>query len=401
MSPVKKAKRGRQPGFGTVRRLPSGNVQASYVGPDGKRHNAGSTFTNIGPARDWLASVKAQINSGAWRPPEEAKRQRERENLTFGEYAEQWFATRRKKGQPLRPNTQQAYRAHLDKRLAFFSDIRLVAIDRAMVRAWHSEQIATGHVSQATAAYKLLSLIMGEAVEDELIPASPCRIKDARSARTGRKVEPPTRDELARIVDVIDPRYKAMVQIMAWGGLRFGEVCELRRKDFTITREADGTVSSILVNVERAVVHVTTVPDVLPRDVKVCPCKPGCTVGPPKTERGKRTIALPSLVFADVLDHLDTRTGKFGNSLLFVAPTGEQRHLTQPLFWWPWNEARTKVGRPDVSVHSLRHFHLTEFAKTGATLRELMDRAGHSTPDTAIGYQHSTGRDAELAARMA
>ncbi|WP_314431668.1 tyrosine-type recombinase/integrase [Microbacterium lacticum] len=401
MSPAKKVKKGRQPGFGTVRKLPSGNLQASYIGPDGKRHNAASTFANVGPARDWLASVKAQINMGTWLPPEEAQTKRERENMTFGEYAERWFVTRRKKGQPLRPNTQQTYRTHLDKRLAVFADKRLVAIDRAMVRDWHNEQIATGHISQATAAYKLLSLILGEAVEDELIPANPCRIKGARSARTGREVEPPTRDELAKLVEVIDPRYKAMVQIMAWGGLRFGEVAELRRKDFTITRDADGAVSVIEVTIARAMVHVTKTPDILPRDVKLCPCKPGCTVGPPKSEDGKRTIALPPHVFGDVLDHLDNRTGKFGNSLLFVASTGDQRHLTQPLFWWPWNEARKKAGRSDLSVHSLRHFAGTRHQEAGATLKDTMSFLGHSTPGTAMGYQHETGRRVELAMRMA
>jgi integrase len=401
MAARKPAKRGRQAGFGTVRTLPSGNYQASYVGPDGKRHNARTTFPNLGPARDWLAMTKAQISTGTWIPPEEARTKQAREAMTFGEHADRWLATRRKKGQPLRPNTQTTYRRLLDTHLAFFAPYRLVGIDRAMVRDWYNEHLATGHISQTTAAYKLLSLILGEAAEDELIPASPCRIKDARSARTGREVRPPSREEFDRLVEVIDPRYRAMVQIMGWGGLRFGEVAELRRKDFTITRAADGSVTGIVVAVERAMVYVTTVPDLLPRDVKRCPCKPGCTIGPPKTERGKRTVALPAIAFADVIDHLDNRTGKFGNSLLFVAPTGDQRHLTQPLFWWPWDQARTKIGRPDLAVHSLRHFHLTEYAKTGATVRELMDRAGHSTPETALGYQHSTGRDAELAMRMA
>ena len=102
MSPAKKSKAGRRPGFGTVRHLPSGNLQASYIGPDGKRHNAATTFTAIGPARDWLALVRAQINKGTWLPPEEASTKRAREAMTFGEYAERWLATRRRKdGQPL------------------------------------------------------------------------------------------------------------------------------------------------------------------------------------------------------------------------------------------------------------------------------------------------------------
>ena len=148
-------------------------------------------------------------------------------------------------------------------------------------------------------------------------------------------------------------------------------------------------------------VHVSKLPDHLPKGVKACPCQTGCTIGPPKTKDGKRTVALPPHVYVDVLDHLDNRTGKFGNSLLFTAPTGDQRHLYQPLFWWPWNQARTKAGRPDLSVHSLRHFAGTRHQETGATLKDTMAFLGHSTPGVAMGYQHETGRRAELAMRMA
>ncbi|HCM51211.1 MAG TPA: site-specific integrase, partial [Microbacterium sp.] len=43
--------RKRRESFGAIRKLPSGRYQASYVGPDGERYTAPSTFTAIEDAR--------------------------------------------------------------------------------------------------------------------------------------------------------------------------------------------------------------------------------------------------------------------------------------------------------------------------------------------------------------
>ena len=40
--------------FGNVRKLPSGNWQARYRGPDGRDHRAPTTFVRRGHAERWL-----------------------------------------------------------------------------------------------------------------------------------------------------------------------------------------------------------------------------------------------------------------------------------------------------------------------------------------------------------
>lgn len=48
--------------------------------------------------------------------------------------------------------------------------------------------------------------------------------------------------------------------------------------------------------------------------------------------------------------------------------------------------------------HDLRHTGATLAAVTGAPLRALMSRMGHSTPIAALRYQHLVvGQDAEIA----
>ena len=59
-----------------------------------------------------------------------------------------------------------------------------------------------------------------------------------------------------------------------------------------------------------------------------------------------------------------------------------------------WAEARESAGLPDVHVHDLRHTGNMLASQTGATLKELMQRMGHSTVRAALIYQHAaSGRD--------
>ncbi len=54
------------------------------------------------------------------------------------------------------------------------------------------------------------------------------------------------------------------------------------------------------------------------------------------------------------------------------------------------------VGLPDLHFHDLRHTGGTLSAATGATLKELMARLGHSSVRAAMIYQHAT-RDRDRA----
>ena len=60
--------------------------------------------------------------------------------------------------------------------------------------------------------------------------------------------------------------------------------------------------------------------------------------------------------------------------------------------------ARETAGRPDLHIHDLRHTGAVLAAQVRATLPELMERLGHSTPGAAMRYQHvARGRAKEVA----
>lgn len=58
-------------GFGNTRRLPSGNYQARYTGPDTRAHVAPVTFTTKASAEAWLADERRVVERDDWTPPTE------------------------------------------------------------------------------------------------------------------------------------------------------------------------------------------------------------------------------------------------------------------------------------------------------------------------------------------
>lgn len=379
-------KRKRRESFGAIRQRSSGRYQASYVGPDGNRYTGPHTFDNMTDARGWLAIQHASIRSGDWSRHDTAKANTAKRDrgATFSEYAEDWVSTRTNRhGDHLRPRTATEYRRLIAGTLKPFGPLRLSSITPESVRGWYSGVVTSGTKTQAARAYELLKAIMATAMQDGRIKTNPCQIKGAASASSGKRVEPPTGAELQHILDAITPRYRAAVILAAWAGVRYGELTELRRKDLEFVREGDA-LEVIAVNVARAVTNVTG---------------QGFIVGSTKSEAGVRTIVLPPHVNSIIENHLREFVPRFPGSLLFPAADGVT-HLSQTTFYKHWNAARTAAGRQDMPWHALRHYGATRAALAGATLKELQSRLGHSTVAAAMRYQHTAGRDEELARRM-
>jgi integrase len=135
----------------------------------------------------------------------------------------------------------------------------------------------------------------------------------------------------------------------------------------------------------------------------------------PKSEAGVRDVTIPSHVLPFVREHLRTYvTGRDG--LLFPSAGGQ--HLAPSAFYgratvyakdgsvkrngWGWYRARQVADREDLRFHDLRHTGAVLAAQAGATLAELMERLGHSTPQAALRYQSvASGRQAVIADRLA
>ena len=119
----------------------------------------------------------------------------------------------------------------------------------------------------------------------------------------------------------------------------------------------------------------------------------------PKSRAGRRVVSFPREIGPELRWHLERSVEPGGDSLVFVGPKGGR--LRRSNFNIIWVRARDATGLSGLHLHDLRHTGSTMAASTGASLRELMERLGHSSPRAALIYQHATrDRDEAIAAAM-
>ncbi|GAB2518166.1 hypothetical protein GCM10027031_25670 [Corynebacterium atrinae] len=95
--------------WGSTRKLPSGRVQARYLGPDGQTYKAPNTFPDDLAALAWLAGVRRSIDLEVWEPPQAAK-----PVPTVGELVDHWLTLT---GADVRPSTLKTYTDIVNKLL--------------------------------------------------------------------------------------------------------------------------------------------------------------------------------------------------------------------------------------------------------------------------------------------
>jgi integrase len=343
--------------FGSIRKLPSGRWQARYRGPDGLLRSAPHTFAYKADANKWLALIEAELLGGEWIDPEAGR-------LPFVECATAWIDER----PGLRPKTIQLYRyllrAHLQEH---FGSHTIAGITEADVRRWRADLLSAGASPVTTAkAYRLLKSILATAVEDGLIRRNPCRVKGASVEKSPERPVL-TVAQVYVLADAVGPRYRALVLIACFCGLRWGELAGLQRRDIDCDRKT--------IRVSRQLCEVAG---------------RALFLAPPKSDAGKRLVAIPSVILSDVGTHLDNVTQAEADALLFTSPTGKLlRHGNfRRRVWLP----ALAASGVEVHLHDLRHTGNGLVAEAGANLRELMERMGHSTSRAALIYLHSTSK---------
>ncbi|MDQ1414707.1 MAG: hypothetical protein QOF81_320, partial [Acidimicrobiaceae bacterium] len=116
----------------------------------------------------------------------------------------------------------------------------------------------------------------------------------------------------------------------------------------------------------------------------------GRVVSGPKSEAGRRPVAMPKTVMLALEEHLREFAQPGADGVVFTAPRGGP--LRRAELSKKWVAAVAAVGAPEsLHVHDLRHHAATSMARIpGVTTKELMARIGHSSPRAALIYQHAT-----------
>ena len=161
-----------------------------------------------------------------------------------------------------------------------------------------------------------------------------------------------------------------------FGGLRWGELAGLRRRNVDLLHD---------------VVHVVE---------QVTEVNGTMGVGALKSDASRRAVALPPFLVDELEQHLAQYGEPGPDGLVFPAAEGGpmRRSNFRRRTWLPATRAADVEG---VRFHDLRHAAGTMAAWTGAPVADVMARLGHSTPRAALRYQHATAeRGAEIAAKL-
>jgi len=295
--------------------------------------------------------------------------------LTVGDWWDRWWPTVTN----LRPSTKSRdghqFRLHVRPR---FGTTPLGKLDRTELRTWVAELgLPDGANLSPASVHRLVQILnkcVNAAYEDRLIQHNPvAKLPLPRIER--REMRHLDTDEIWKLADAIDPRYRAFVMLSVFGGLRLGETLGLRWKRVDLLRRR--------IHVAETLVSI---------DARI-------SFGPPKTRAAVRSVAIPTFV-CDELSRLATQPLD-PDALVFTSPEGQPIRATtlRQRYWTPAVEAE---GLAPLRIHDLRHTAVSLWIAEGANPKHVAVRAGHTSVSVVLDrYGHLyPQQDDELMQRL-
>lgn len=350
--------------FGYVTRLGSGRFRASWSQGTGKpRASAPHTFDTEVEARAYLLQVQADRARGVVVNPSAGRE-------TLNAFAARFLADHNTtKAAATAYGYEVVWRKHIGPSLG---RERLQDIKPSHVRSWIAKQVARGDAANSIRQrYRLLSLVLGAAVDDDLIAKSPLT-SAVRKALPRPPTPEPTiweADDLDRFRMAIPAEHVLVFDVLRHTGLRIGEALALRRRDVDQLRRT--------LHVRGSVTEAGTV-----------------AVKAPKSGKS-RQVSLPAPLLDALMEHLDANVPAAADSLLWANRHGRPltyKQITARVF----APAREVTGL-FVKPHALRATHGSEVAAKFGPLVAAA-RLGHGLGVSLMAYQRPlAGQDEQVA----
>jgi integrase len=352
---------------GSVRKVRHGSGKESWQARwrDPAGIDRAKNFARKVDAERYLVSLEADKLRGRYADPRLGR-------VKLGEWMVEWQATRTNLSIQTRVRDDASVRNHV---LPVLGGAPVGRLQPVHIARWVADLDDKG-LAPATIrkAYQLLSAALASAVDNGLIPVSPCRgIKLPRLTQPTMRILEPS--EIQNLAGVIDQRYRAMVVTAAYTGLRFGELAALHAARFDALRKT--------VRVEESLAEV----------------RGDFIFKAPKSDAGRRTVSVPSFIVEELAGHI----AEYGDAsgLLFTSPSGGpiRRNNFRRRIWLP--AVRDSVGEP-CTFHDLRHTHAALLIAQGEHPKVIQERLGHASIKTTLDtYGHLfDGLDGAAADRL-
>jgi integrase len=325
----------------SIAKRSDGGWRARYRDGAGREH--AKHFARKVDAQLWLDGVTAAVQTGRYVDPRAGR-------ITVEAFAEQWRATLVHRPGYLRI-IDNALKNYI---LPTLGARPLSSLRRSDVQGFVSAMAQERSANSVHNVYRVLAQLMGAAVDDLLVPASPCaRVK--LPSRPSVEVKPPSPVEVAELAERIPARQRSLVILLAGTGLRISEALGLQVGDVDFLR---GTL-----RVERQ------------RDSRA----EGFI--PPKTRSSVRTVPLGRVVVDELAAHL-AAYGAADDGSIFTDELGQA--LTYSA-WKPlWRS--TESG---YKTHDLRHYAASALIAGGASVKQVQMILGHASAAVTLGvYAH-------------
>jgi integrase len=327
-------------------------------------------FATKKDAQKWERDTLTAMAGGTYTDPNVGRR-------TVGEIAPRFFAIH-----PAKPATiaryESAWRVRVERQ---WGSVPVRNVRVSDVKEWVRAMELDGR-SAATigSALDVLSGVMALAVEDRLIPANPVP-EVTRPTRQRKRRNYLDHGQVARLADECGASfapYGLVVRVLAYTGLRFGELSALRAGDFDAARRR--------LRVRDGATEV----------------KGRRFVGTTKTG-GERSVPVPDFLVPALVEQTK---GRLPDAWLFAGPMGAPLSV-QRFRARAWRRALLHLRRADpsfpyVTPHDLRHSAASLAVSAGANVKVLQRMLGHDRATTTLDtYADLLGTDLDdVAARM-
>ncbi|WP_347403857.1 tyrosine-type recombinase/integrase [Mycobacterium sp. 236(2023)] len=197
-------------------------------------------------------------------------------------------------------------------------------------------------------AHHVLLSILDDAVRDNMLAKNPARGMSLPKPNRKRPVYL-THDEVGAVAEA-SGEFEALVLLLAYTGLRWGEAIGLRVKDLDLLRHR-ATVGENAVEVGRQI-HVGT-----------------------SKSHKSRTVPLPKFLVPYLAKQCE---GKGRDMLLFSDENGGHLHRPHSSSGW-FNKAVSAAGVPRITPHDLRHSAASLAVSAGANVKAVQRMLGHAS----------------------
>ena len=343
----------------SINRLKSGKGwQVRWRDPTGKERK--QKFRRKIDANDFARDVEYDIAHGSYTDPNAGK-------ITLDDWWKQWIAAR----QHLKPKTIEGYRSlyrvHVSPQ---FGSYPLNRIEHLAIEEWVANLRNSGlSPSRIRQAHQLLSALLKAAVPDRLKrnPAWGVEVPRVMQREQGFL----DTGQLSGLAAAVPDRYRALIWVLGYGGLRWAEAVGLRR------RRCDLLHGRLIV--------AETMSEVSGKFHRVSP----------KNDR-TRTVNLPAFVTDALAEHLANYTDPAPDALVFTVSKGGGPLRNSNFRSRVWLPALRATGLSGIRVHDLRHTAAALLVAEGAHPLVVKSHLGHSSIKVTMDvYGHLFPSEAE------